>query len=269
MGKLHWTKVLILIALTLLVRTCYKVEWVEVNNKSIVFAVDSGKVGFIDIDTMVMHPAIYDAISDDECSDGNLPILVNEDGYWGYVDRVSGAYVVPNIFNLMRADSEYKNGYAIIDRIVYQNDAINEATTNSYLFDASGKPVSFPENIEPDSQVDEYGYLAIRNTETGEFGIGRVEGGTASIKIPAIYKAIDFCNGIACLFQDNSSLDYNQSNHETLTIVSIDSGSVYLLVDDFTCVDEEVYYSFSLTDTGTVTFGFFGHTIVDFSVSVE
>lgn len=266
MGKLHRTKVLILVALTLLVHTCYRVEWVEVNNKSIVFAVDSGKVGFIDIDTMVMHPAIYDAISDDECSDGNLPILVNEDGYWGYVDRVSGAYVVPNTFNLVRADSEYKNGYAIIDRVVYQNDAVNEATTNSYLFDASGKPVSFPVNIEPDSQVDEYGYLAIRNTETGEFGIGRVEGCNASIKIPAIYKAIDFYNEFACLFQDNLSLE---SNHETLTIVSLDSGIVHLFVDDFTCVDEEVYYSFPLTDTGTVTFGFFGHTIVNFSVSVE
>ncbi len=258
MGKLYWPK--ILISLILLYISQFPLEGINITANSIVFWKQNNMEGFVDINSLTIHSAQFEAISDYECTDPNAPIMVRKNGLWGYLDRITGKEIVPCIYNLARNDSEFINGYAII-----ATEEQDSGNIHNYLFNSIGEQIIFPHNIEPDSQVYENKCFVIFNTESGKRGIGKVVNNNYQVLIDPMYNDIAVCSNIALLFYVDFD-NYLASNtyNELLDIIDLANGNQYITKMAFPSNNEEfTYIRLCTAEDQNIVLCLHGHDIVE------
>lgn len=166
---------------------------------SFVFSDGSGKWGFFDKMSGYFQEPCYDAVYDLFCTEAHSPILVAVDDNYGYLDRSSGAVVIPLKYEYCGYYSEFVNGYAVVGK--------KEASGEYFpiLIDEQGNQTIFPEGYYPMSStfseaVVVYAMELIDGTWIFKYGLGDVYGKV--ILEPRYDYISNWSEGYACIRQN-------------------------------------------------------------------
>lgn len=152
---------------------------------------ECGTFGFYDKKSGYFQPPVYDAVYDSFCTEWECPILVNKNGYWGYVNRKTGEIQIPLRYTAISAYSEFCNGYALA---AYENKSSDSVSYVYELINCSGNAVSFPHSVMPVTGMHE-DRVIITNQQGDRYGVADVDG---HVLVSPKYDFItDFKNGYA------------------------------------------------------------------------
>lgn len=172
-------------------RAEYSLSLVRETALSYIVTDESGTFGFYDKKSGFYQPPLYDAIYDSFCTEWTSPILVNQDGYWGYVSRESGETRIPLRYTAISAYSEFCNGYALA---AYANRTADSVSYAYELIDCDGNAVPFPRGVMPISGVHE-GRVVVVSQHGNRYGVADIEG---NILVSPRYDFVtDFSHGYA------------------------------------------------------------------------
>ena len=154
--------------------TLFSCSYMYETTLSFVYSDSSDKWGFWDKRSGYLQAPIYDCVSDLDCDDPDLPILVEKNGKIGYLARNNGEIVIPFYYKYYWYYSEFRNGYAVV--LLPGN---NEEDPRTVLINTDGHEIYFEDDLEPASFVYE-DVIVIVNPLGGagktKFGLGTTSG---------------------------------------------------------------------------------------------
>lgn len=124
----------------------------EVRETHLSFLISGGpwgpEVAWLDKQSRFLSRPEYEEFKDSFTTDPTGPIFAKKDGTYGYLRRYDGGIVIPFQFTGCCAQSEFCDGYALGDNIVWYEDGTGHKHVH-VLLRADGYIVPFPEGIMP------------------------------------------------------------------------------------------------------------------------
>ena len=140
---------------------------------SFIFQDKYEKWGFFDKESSFLQIPIYDYIIDRNGYDPNMPILVCNDGLWGYANRQTGRIIIPCQYTTISEFPEFKDGYALAADEFHNEDG--DIWEEYELIDTLGNAVQYPKEVMPVSGVFQQRVI-IENRESEKEGIADTQG---------------------------------------------------------------------------------------------
>lgn len=162
------------------------------DNGLYIFQTSEDRWGFYNRESNLLYGPVDESIMTFNASQGQLLMIENNNGYYGFIDCYTGELVIPYQFNGFYDDVGCFNGYVL---------AANEITAESciipeyYLYTDKGVQIHFPSGIMPYSNVESDYVIVIKRRSNGQpyYGLATCSG---EIVLDTIYRKIDFLDGI-------------------------------------------------------------------------
>ena len=173
-----------------------------------IYDLKTKKLGFCDKASGFIQTPIYDELFDLLTVEPSYPMLVGNEGQYGYIDRTTGKVKIPLRYRAYCEYSEFVNGYAIIGETppcMEWDDGYEQFV----LIDLQGNTTIFPEGYIPFSHVADGTVVVYKRFDIIDalyteniilYGLGTVDG---RVLVEATYDFIgDFQEGYAPICRD-------------------------------------------------------------------